>query len=188
MRKIVFALVAALIATAQVFAEERGTNEDFYRQSVYVGYGLFPIYNLIDNTMRNVSTTGVVHAGYEYRPLKMLGIGFDFGWLGINGKKYGQSDYTPGGISLPYCTQTRTNVFYLGPTIRGLWINKKYFTFYSLLKTGIILYERDKKCKVLPHFHFVPVGLEAGSPRITAFAEFGFGTDGMIAFGARYRF
>lgn len=188
MKKFVLALVLALASTAQLFAEENGAKEDFYHQSVFAGYGLFPIYNLIDNTLKSASITGVLHIGYEYRPLKMLGIGFDFGWLGIKGKKYGQSDYSTGGISLPYCAQTRTNVFYLGPVIRGLWVNKKHFTLYSALKTGIILCDRDRKCTVLPHFHFVPVGLEAGSPRITAFTEFGLGTDGMVVLGARCRF
>ena len=188
MRKIVFALVVALAATARVSAGESVTKDDFYHQSIYAGYGLFPFGSLINNRQKDESALGVLHIGYEYRPLKMLGIGFDFGWCAGKEKKYGQTDYTPGGISLPYCKQIKTNAFYFSPTIRGLWINKKHFTFYSTLKTGIILYESEKKLRVLPNFHIVPIGLEAGSPRITAFTEFGIGTDGMIIFGARYRF
>lgn len=88
------------------------------------------------------------------------------------------------------------------PAIKFRWLRKEHLGVYTKLSFGATygvevitkklpseVVKIKKHCYALfPNFHASLVGVEAGSRNIRAFAELGFGEQGIINGGVRYRF
>lgn len=88
------------------------------------------------------------------------------------------------------------------PAIKFRWLRKEHVGIYSKLSFGATygvevitkklpteVVKIKKHCYALfPNFHASLVGVEAGSRNVRAFAELGFGEQGIINGGVRYRF
>lgn len=188
MKRIVTVLAFALLFALPSFAWDSYGYSDFYRHSVYAGYSLR---NSSETFVRRhqdkYQLSGVFNMGYEYRILKMLGVGADFGWTNTSGEHRDQVVY-PGGVELPVSTPYRKNFFLFSANVRGIWLSLNYFSLYSAVRAGLALGVEDKNCTRTLNFQLIPAGIELGVSRIGAYAELSVGTITTVSFGARYHF
>lgn len=98
---------------------------------------------------------------------------------------------------------TSNNLLHIMPSIKGRWVFKEHFGFYSKASLGpaLLLSGREvetdsegnktvtpAKLGVSVAFQLSPIGLEFGSTSWRGFAELGFGVQGMVLAGVRYSF
>jgi hypothetical protein len=93
-----------------------------------------------------------------------------------------------------------TNTYYtLMPAVKFNWLRKKHFGMYSKLGFGATLRsesvdsddptEKDySNSAVHVNWQVSALGIEAGSPKVRGFVEFGVGEQGMAQVGVRYKF
>lgn len=85
------------------------------------------------------------------------------------------------------------------PAAKFDWLRKKYFGMYSKLGVGIsFMYESQKddrsggtdysKTTVIPNIQASLLGLETGTQNIRGFIELGFGEQGILLGGLKYKF
>ena len=131
-----------------------------------------------------------ISAEYFYHAKSWLGVGgiFAFGQctqdMYLAGTKDGKA----------------TNTYYtLMPAVKFNWLRKKYFGMYSKLAAGATLRResvdsddpQDKdysNSDVHFNWQFTGIGVEAGSPKVRGFVEFGVGEQGLALAGVRYKF
>lgn len=93
------------------------------------------------------------------------------------------------------------NCYYtIMPGAKFDWLRTQYFGMYSKVALGVTFRsnstkdsdvevdEKDEVNSVQFNLQASLVGLEAGTPRIRAFTEFGFGEQGLFNFGVRAKF
>lgn len=133
---------------------------------------------------------GPLSAEYFYRLKPWLGVGGIFVY-GNNKQDILFSGVKNGEITHSYYT--------LMPAVKFDWMRTKYFGLYSKLAVGMTLRTEDvdsddkdvkSEEETLTHVNWQAsfIGAEAGSPTIRAFAELGFGEQGIIQAGVRYKF
>lgn len=107
-----------------------------------------------------------------------------------------------GGDETVVSATSNINWMTIMPAIKFRWLRKEHVGVYSKLSFGATygvevitkklpseVVKIKKHCySLLPNFHASLVGVEAGSRNIRAFAELGFGEQGIINGGVRYRF
>lgn len=188
MKKKLSIILGALLLTLPCAARDRDKAEnDYVRHSVYAGYGLCPAFYYKNNDDIN-KVSGVLNFGYEYRPYRMLGVGADFGWM-VNNGTHRQNVRYSGGITLPEYTPFARHSIFLSASVRGIWVELKYFSCYSAFRAGLCLQvEKGKSCMSSPSLHLIPVGLEFGNRMIGGYIELGFGTNSLASGGLRYHF
>jgi hypothetical protein len=120
-------------------------------------------------------------------------------WLGVGGiLAYGvnKQDVMSGKDKIG---ESKNSYLTLMPAVKFDWLRKKNFGMYSKLAVGATL--RNEKydsntssgkdyndSEVHVNWQVSLVGIEAGSPTIRGFAELGFGEQGIILAGVRYKF
>ena len=186
MKRFVILLAAAVLFALPSFAGEPEDEKGYYPHSVYCGYGNVPLFAYSNRDDVN-NQSGVLNLGYEYRPLKMLGLGVDLGWMHNVGQHCSQTNYA-GGVSLPNIVPFRNDTIFLSANLRGLWVNLDHFSCYSGIRGGVAFRVEGSACSMYPNLQLIPVGLEAGIRRIGAYAELGLGTNSTFSFGARLHF
>lgn len=114
-----------------------------------------------------------------------------------NGESYTTSKENIGSASKYYIT--------LMPAVKFDWLRKKHFGVYSKLGIGLTYSieketqkrdgdgnKVDKKVydesKFMGNFQVSLLGLEGGSQKVRGFAELGFGEQGIVLAGLRYKF
>lgn len=185
MRRLVIALAAVLLALP-VFAGEPLAGKDYSNHSVYAGYSILNAY-AHQNRDDIEDFSGLLNIGYEYRPLKMLGLGADVGWMSNVGRHRRQVEYA-GGVSLPESIPFRTDYFFISASLRGIWVDREHFSCYSGVRAGVELKTGGTPYPCSFNFQFVPVGLEAGVSRVGAYAELALGVCNSVSFGIRFHF
>lgn len=188
MKRLFIVFAATVLFSSSSFAGETGGDKNYYSHSVYIGYGTTPLGVTAYINRDDINNpSGVLDFGYEYRPLKMLGVGVDFGWMNNIGQHRRQVDYA-GGVSMPEITSFRTDIFFISVNVRGIWVDLDHFSCYSGIRAGTAIMAENAACSGNLNFQLIPVGLEAGFKRIGAYAETGLGTNSTFSFGVRYHF
>ena len=94
--------------------------------------------------------------------------------------------------------ESKNSYYTLMPAMKFDYLRKKHFGMYSKIAVGATLrkekYDSDNDSRdyddsaVHVNWQLSFVGIEAGSPAIRAFAELGFGEQGILQAGVRYKF
>ena len=106
------------------------------------------------------------------------------------------------GLGNVISATSNINWMTLMPAVKFRWLRKEHVGIYSKLAFGATygvevitkklpteVVKIKKHCyAVIPNFHASLVGVEAGSSNLRCFAELGFGEQGLIHGGVRYRF
>ena len=197
MRKVLILAVVAMMTTMCAKAQ---TGYEDTKHEVAVSYGWLSNSQWVDvleemvsimvgSTCENEKFFGPLSAEYFYHANKWLGVG---GMFTLSNSK--QDVYLDkkkdGTVSHTYYT--------LMPAVKFDWLRKKSFGMYSKLAVGATLRTesincddpsaRDSESKVHVNWQASLLGIEAGSPKVRGFLEFGFGEQGVALFGLRYKF
>lgn len=197
-------LCVALLTKAQ---EIYNPDTDFKRNEISVSAGIGTSVEFIDAyadvfaTLLVGNTTNNTYSGsysieYSHRINRLIGLGC------IASYEHSSSDYS--NIYLQgnsdFMGSQKNDYYTLIPTIKFNWLRRKYLTLYS--KGGIgITYRHSKdipsssqsegKVEKDDDFFFnfqeSPIGIELGRT-LCGFAEVGFGQQGCLIIGAKYKF
>ena len=133
---------------------------------------------------------GPISVEYFYHLKPWVGVGGIFAY-GSNKQDILFSGKKDGELKHSYYT--------LMPAVKFDWLRKKHFGMYSKLAVGMTLRtenieDSDPSVKsednTMMHLNWQAsfLGIEAGSPTVRGFAELGFGEQGIILAGVRYKF
>lgn len=86
--------------------------------------------------------------------------------------------------------ESKTAAFTPMATAKANWLRREHFGMYSRLSAGAMFMHEKVDNKVLTSFAFQasPVGMEFGGFSFRGFVELGFGSQGCILGGVKYRF
>ena len=187
------AMMTVLGAQAQVYDYET-------KHEVAVSYGIDSNSQIIDvfeeiggamfgAKLENEKFFGPISAEYFYHIEPWLGVG------GILAYGVNKQDAMSGKDKIG---ESKNSYLTLMPALKFDWLRKQYFGMYSKIAVGATLrnekYDSDNDShdydNSTVHFNWQLsfVGIEAGSPTIRAFAELGFGEQGIIQAGVRCKF
>lgn len=177
MKRIILLAVAAMMATVSLQAQEERKNE------VAIAYGVGSNTDIVSSIYKGIFTGK--QSGY-WGPLSVecfhhlgggkLGLG---AVLVLGGCKWGDSD------------KAKTTFYTAMPAVKYNWKNKKMLSMYSKLAAGITIADdsgsSDSSTDSSFNFHLTAFGIEVGSS-IRGFAEAGWGEQGILLAGLRYKF
>ena len=177
MKKILLMVVAAMMAAVSVNAQGEWKNE------VSIAYGAGSSTDLISSIYKGMFTGkqlnywGPVSLEYFYRPSEKLGIGV----IGtISGCKWDEGKGDP-----------KSTFYSVLPAIKYNWKVREHVSMYSKLGLGLTIASdsdaREKNSSTIFNFQASFFGIEFGSA-FRGFAELGFGEQGVILAGLRYKF
>lgn len=209
MRKYLFMAVAATMATVSVNAQ------DIYAESkheVAVSSGGASMSNIIDlgmlmndvgrsdGVMYNLNKIHAYSVEYFYRLKEWLAVGGMLTYGSGNPKATEIADGTPitEATNGPKIAEMKNHYVSLMPTVKFDWIRRQYFGMYSKVGVGLtsrherVLYSnyarRDEQASYLHlNGHLTLVGMDFGSPHFRGFFDLGFGEQGIIVLGLRYK-
>lgn len=93
--------------------------------------------------------------------------------------------------------EAKVNFFTLMPSVKYEWLQKKDISLYSKAAAGITLRSEKQSCTgadeftgndIFPNVQVSLLRVEAGGLSLRGFAEIGYGEQGMVMAGLRYRF
>ena len=198
MRKFFVMVAVAMMTAVNVNAQSNGYDT---KHEIAVSYGIDSNSQIIDAfeniggalvgaKFENESFTGPISAEYFYHVKNWLGVG---GILAYGQNK--QDVYLLGdkdGV-------IKNSYFTLMPAVKFDWLRKSHFGMYSKLAFGATLrnekydsvdasskYDSDSEVHV--NWQASLLGIEAGGRTIRGFAELGFGEQGIVLAGVRYKF
>ena len=198
MRKFFVMVAVAMMTVVNVNAQSNGYDT---KHEIAVSYGIDSNSQIIDAfeniggalvgaKFENESFTGPISAEYFYHVKNWLGVG---GILAYGQNK--QDVYLLGdkdGV-------IKNSYFTLMPAVKFDWLRKSHFGMYSKLAFGATLrnekydsvdasskYDSDSEVHV--NWQASLLGIEAGGRTIRGFAELGFGEQGIVLAGVRYKF
>ena len=170
------------------------------KHEVAVSIGLFSNSQIID-AFENLSGAifgakledeqfiGPLSAEYFYHANKWLSLG------GIFVYGHNKQNAMSGNDKIG---ESKNSYYTLMPAVKFDWLRKKHFGMYSKVAIGATLrsekYDSNNDSRdyddsaVHLNWQLSFVGIEAGSPTIRGFAEFGTGEQGIIQAGVRYKF
>ena len=188
------AMMTAMSAQAQNYDYET-------KHEVAVSYGIDSNSQLIDAfeaiggalvgaKLENEKFFGPISAEYFYHFEPWLGVG------GILAYGVNKQDVMSGKDKIG---ESKNSYYTLMPAVKFDWLRKKNFGMYSKLAVGATLrsekYDSSNNSnrdyddsEVHVNWQASLLGIEAGSPTIRGFAELGFGEQGIILAGVRYKF
>ncbi len=176
MKKIFLMVVAAMMATVNVSAQDEWRNE------VSVAYGFGSNTYLISTIYSGIFTGdqknywGPVSVEYFYRPITNLGVGAIFA---VDGCKWSDDD------------DAKSTFYTIMPSVKYNWLNKSHFSMYSKLGVGVTICSDsgigDSKSSSSVNWQVSLVGMEFGSA-FRGFLELGTGEQGIFLAGLRYKF
>lgn len=176
MKKLFLMVVAAMMATVSVNAQDEWQNE------IAVAYGSGSNTDIVSSigvgmfTGKQISYWGPVSVEY----FRHFSSGLGFGAIAA-----------VGGCKWKNNGSATTTYFTFMPAVKYNWLVKNHFGMYSKGAVGITVARDsgDDKSKSRSEFNWQAsfVGMEFGSA-FRGFAEFGFGEQGIIVLGLRYKF
>ena len=137
---------------------------------------------------------------YYYHVNKLIGLG---GFLAFNGLKRDMyvnwKSNSTGAISKEKTGEATRYNYTIMPTAKFDWLRKKHVGLYSKAGVGLtFMNERQEddakdgtkfsKTDANLNFHLTFIGFEGGSENWRGFAELGFGEQGIILAGLKYKF
>lgn len=176
MKKSLLILAFALVACVSVNAQNEWKNEI----AISYGFGSFTDMNssYLGGIFTGKQTSYIGAFGVEYfrRPLPALGVGF----VGtFSTCKWSDN------------SNARSKYFAIMPAVKYNWLNRNHFEMYSKLAIGVLIgRESDAgthKTKATFAWQATAVGAEFGSA-FRGFLELGFGEQGTLVAGVRYKF
>ncbi len=202
MKKILFLAVAAMMATLSVNGQDAYAD---LKHEVAISTGAVSTSNVIDifqivaaveqqdgvsYDLRNFH--GPYSIEYFYRAKPWLGVG---GMFIYGNGKIKASDTNSGGM----IAETKGNYVSFLPAVKLDWVRRQYFGMYSKVALGATIrnvqltrasYSRSDEAKTTAHLngHVTLVGMDFGSPHFRGFGELGFGEQGVLLIGLRYKF
>lgn len=200
MKKILLVAVAALIATANVRAQEGydtkheiglsygfGSNSD-----IISGFGGSLGAGISGSRTENRTRFGAISAEYFYHASEVIGVGGILSYARYKEDVISNRDDSKIGTDID-------NYFTIMPAVKFNWLRKDHFGMYSKLAAGVGLanmkYDTDKNSnpndtdnKAFFNWQASLIGVEAGGSRLRAFVELGFGEQGIGLLGIRYKF
>ena len=192
MKKILIMVVAAMMATVSVNAQ------DELKHEVGVFYGVGSASNLFSIITSSISAAagdqssfwGPIGAEYYYHVTPVIGVGAVAAYAGCKAedKKSHKDD-----LSETFLT--------FMPSVKFNWLRKKHFGMYSGLSAGVMFVsvsandnakasDPDAKDETATVFMFqaTALGIEFGSEAFRGFVEAGLGEKGEFCAGLRYKF
>ena len=192
MKKILIIVVAAMMATVSVNAQ------DELKHEVGVFYGVASASNLFSVITSSISAAagdqssfwGPIGAEYYYHVSPVVGLGAVAAYAGCKAedKKSHKDD-----LSETFLT--------FMPSVKFNWLRKKHFGMYSGLSAGVMFVsvsandnakasDPDAKDETATVFMFqaTALGVEFGSEALRGFVEAGLGEKGEFCAGLRYKF
>lgn len=177
MRKILLLVIAAMMVTVDMSAQDEWKNE------IAIAYGAGANTDIVSSIAtaffsggKQSSFWGPISVEYFYRPDSKLGFG---GIAAISGCKWKHSD------------NAKTTYFTLMPAIKYNWLNKSHFSMYSKGAIGATLASNsdgnESKTKVSFNWQASLIGMEFGGA-FRGFVELGMGEQGVALAGLRYKF
>ena len=198
MRKIIVMAAVAMMAAMNVSAQN---GYDETKHEVAISYGIDSNSQIIDAfetigvalvgaKLENDKFFGPISAEYFYHVKNWLGVGGILAY-GINKQDVYLLGDKDGVIKNSYLT--------LMPAVKFDWLRKKHFGMYSKLAVGATLRNEkydsddastkdDSDSEVHVNWQASLLGIEAGGPTVRGFAELGFGEQGIVLVGMRYKF
>lgn len=141
-----------------------------------------------------------ISAEYFYHINKMLSLGAVFVYGNLKQDLYDSYSYSSYRTTSfrERIGKSSNNYYTLLPTVKFNFLRKTHFGLYSKAALGATLrtesvkyndeyYDVSKKVLIL-NCQFSLIGVEAGSPYLRGFAELGFGEQGVVCAGIRYKF
>ena len=191
MKKILIMVVAAMMATVSVQAQEQ-------KHEVGVFYGLESASNVFSVITGSISAAagdqssfwGPIGVEYYYHVSPVVGLGAVAAYAGCKAEdeKTRKDDLTETFITVM-------------PSVKFDWLRKKHFGMYSALSAGVMFISvscnenakaADAKAKdeTLASFMFqaTALGAEFGGEQFRGFVEAGVGEKGVLCAGLRYKF
>ena len=192
MKKILLMVVAAMMATVNVNAQDELKNE------LGVFYGFSSASNILSVVTSSISAAagdqssfwGPVGLEYYYRTSPVVAVGAVAAYAGCKAedKKTRQNDLTETFITVM-------------PSVKFNWLRKKHFGMYSALSAGMMFIsvscndnakavDKDAKDETLSTFIFqaTALGMDFGGEQFRGFVEAGLGEKGVLCAGLRYKF
>ena len=181
MKKYLLLVVAAMMATVSVNAQEELKNE------ISIAYGAGSNTDILGSigkgmfTGKQLSYWGPVSAEYFHRPSPRFGVG---------------AVAAIGGCDWDDTGDAKTTFITFMPAVKYNWVNKSSFGLYSKVAAGITFRSESGGTKVTTkdndssstfNFQITGIGLEFGRA-FRGFAELGMGEQGIILAGLRYKF
>ena len=187
------AIMTAMSAQAQEFDYET-------KHEVAVSYGIGSCSQIIDvfeeiggamfgAKLENEKFFGPVSAEYFYHCKPWLGVG------GIVAFGQNKQDAMSGHDKIG---ESKNSYYTLMPAVKFDYLRKKHFGIYSKVAIGATLRNEEydsnndsndyDNSTVHVNWQLSFVGVEAGSPAVRGFAELGFGEQGIVLAGLRYKF
>ena len=200
--KKILVMVAVAMMTAMNVSAQNGYNDTKHEMAVSIGlYSNSQWLDVLENatviiasgttaSFDNDRFIGPLSAEYFYHMKPWVGVGGIFVY-GNNKQDILFSGKKDGELSHAYYT--------LMPAVKFDWLRKKHFGMYSKLAVGMTLrtesvdsddpdVKSEDETMTHVNWHLSLLGIEAGSPAIRAFAELGFGEQGILQAGVRYKF
>lgn len=202
MKKIFMMVVAAMFVSISMNAQN---GYDDTKHEVAISYGGLSTSQWVDifetigglmvgMNLENEVVTGPISAEYFYHTKNWLGIGGIF--------VFGQSKQDVySRITDSYFGSYTNTYLTLMPAVKMDWLRRKHFGMYSKVALGATLrtestdYDDEHKEDEMKSESNVHIncqvsllGIEAGTTRLRAFAELGFGEQGTGLVGLRYKF
>ena len=192
MKKIILMVVAAMVATVNVNAQDESKNE------LGVFYGFQSASNILSMITSSISAAagdqssfwGPVGLEYYYHTSPDVAVGAVAAYAGCKAEdeKTRQKDLTETFITVM-------------PSMKFNWLRKRNFGMYSALSAGLMFIsvscndnakavDTNAKDETLTSFIFqaTALGLEFGGDQFRGFAEAGLGEKGLLCAGLRYKF
>jgi hypothetical protein len=192
---IILSAIAALLFVSSTASAQEHKNEISLSYGVGTETDIASFYadilTAIFNVRADETTFGSANLNYTYCLNKTIGIGATFSYARYTCKLL-DSDGNDDG------SRQKTNYFTVMPTIKANWLHKKIVTLYSRAGAGLIIGHTkniDKSSNPQETtstdyffgFQLSPIGVEVGRA-CCGFAEAGFGQEGILQLGVRYKF
>ncbi len=171
-----------LMAVVAMMAITNVNAQDYKKNEISLGFGGGANTDIMSSFINTVFTGkqidywGAVSLEYMYRPSENLGVG---AVAVVSGCKWEDDN-----------KDAKTTYITFMPAVKYNWLNKKHFSMYSKGAIGLTIaahsMKNDSKTKVGFNFQASALGLEFGSA-FRGFCEFGFGEQGIVVFGLRYK-
>ena len=199
----IISMAIALIMAINMNAQE---GYEDTKHEVSITFGIEPTSQRIDNFKNLGGAIGYtdndkymepISAEYFYHINKWLGIGSIF----VYGKHKQELYDISSSKHISYddrVAKRSYNYYTLLPTVKFNFVRKKNFGLYSKAGLGVTYRtesmdyddgsEDYSEKALLFNWQLSLIGVEAGSPYMRAFAELGFGEQGIVCAGLRYKF
>jgi len=201
MKKFMFMLVAALMATTSMFAQDGYDT----KHEVSVSYGYYGTSQFIDdfgsslgnaimgNETSDEKFVGPISAEYFYHVSPLIGVGGIFVYSQVS-----QDELSSGKV-----VGTSTDKYYtLMPAVKFNWLRKKHFGLYSKIGAGATYYDwgyedksgtsnntsDDDDTGFNFNWQLSFIGAEFGGETLRGFVELAFGEQGVVLGGIRCKF